>query len=150
MQANGALNVVERRRERKRMDDEAGELGRKLPELKVEYARLLRQDNIEAAGDAREEAVEVFERIQDIERTQFFDSLDMIGRCSTVRAVEIAERLLAEALQAKMGGPAYESMSADGSTCVVIHEGVVPVRRFPSDYMHRAKSVRRRSGMKYR
>lgn len=117
------------RAERSRVASEISGLRSKLPELKVEYGRLLRLDDPAGADEVRHASMEVFDRIQQLERIQFMDELRMIGRCSTTRGMEVAERLLAAALGSQIGGCAYESMSADGSQCVVVHEGVVPMRR---------------------
>jgi len=120
----------ERREERRRVCEEIEGLAKRLPELKVEYGQLLRRDEVLDAADVHGQAVEVFDRIQELERRQFFDSLDMIGRCSTARAMDVVEGLLSTVLRPAVGGGgAYESTSADGSTCVVVHEGVVRVRR---------------------
>lgn len=122
--------------------DEEQELRRKLPELKIEYSGLLRRDDIASAEDVRAKALEVFDEIQQLERLEFLDSLSFIARSSTVGAVDLAERLLAGVLKPKVGGRSYESVAADGSVCVIMHEGVVPIRRFGPDRMRNFKKER--------
>lgn len=124
-----ASSMVERRRTRIRVSDEIDSLGKRLPELKFEYGHLLNRDEIWDAAQLRSEAMEIFDRIQQLERVQFLDSLELIERNARVPRVDLSEALLERALRSRMGGRAYEAESADGSRCVVAHEGVVPLRR---------------------